>query len=134
MNKCSVSKKPNLICNRLIISKVSCFNVKGPWWVFFKGVYSLSYLCSAGNVDALLDDVTGLDNIFLLPESDSSSEEIIISLCAIHTRSCPLIQSLWSNVISNSYLVSFIIFITSVTCECWFCEGEIHDPGNDSIF
>ena len=65
MNKCSVSKKLHLICNRLILSKVCCFVVKGPWWVFLKDVPSLSDLCSAGNVDALLDDITGLGGISL---------------------------------------------------------------------
>ena len=110
IHKYSVSRKPHLICNRLILSKVFCFGVKGPWWVFFKGVYSLSYLCSAGNVDALLDEATGLDGISLLPESDSSSDEIIIVLCSIWTRSSSLIasmqtlssfliSSLWRNVI-----------------------------------
>ena len=87
MNKCSVSKKPHLIGNRLIIFKVWCFDVKVPWWFVFKGVSSLSDLCSARNVNALLDDVTGLDVIYLLPISDSSSDKIIIALCAIWTRS-----------------------------------------------
>ena len=43
---------------------------------FSKGVSSLSDLCSAGNVDVLLDDVTSLDGIYLLPESDSSSDKL----------------------------------------------------------
>ena len=54
----------------MILSKVYCFNVKGPWWFFFEGVSSLSDLCSAGNVDALLDDVTDLDGISIIPELD----------------------------------------------------------------
>ena len=36
----------------------------------FKGVSSLSDLCSAGNVDALLEDITGSDGISISPESD----------------------------------------------------------------
>ena len=35
---------------------------------FSKGVSSLLDLCLAGNVDALLDYVTSLDGILLLPE------------------------------------------------------------------
>ena len=55
-------------------------------------------------MDALLYEVTGLAGIFLLPESDESSDnvsnessedkksdEIIIVFCAIRTRSSPLI-------------------------------------------
>ena len=37
MNKCSISKKTHFICNRLILSKVSCFNVKAYWWYLFQG-------------------------------------------------------------------------------------------------
>ena len=32
-------------------------------------IFRLINLCLAGDVDALLDDVTGLDGIFSLPES-----------------------------------------------------------------
>ena len=76
-------------------------------------------------MDDLLNDVTGLICIFLAPESDESSdnisndsseddedeesEKIIIIVCAIRTRSCYLIASLWCNVSSNSSLASFII-------------------------
>ena len=56
----------------MILSKVSCFGVKVPWWVLF-GVSSLSDLCLAGNVVALLDEVTGLYGIGLLPVPDDSS-------------------------------------------------------------
>ena len=58
-------------------------------------------------MDALLDDVTGLDGIYLLPEPDDSSydvsnessededsDEIIIVLCAIGTHSSSPIASL----------------------------------------
>ena len=76
MNKCSVSKKPQFICNHLIISKVSCFDVKSPWWVSFKGVSSLSDLCLAGNVDDLLYEVTGLVGFCLVLESDESSDDV----------------------------------------------------------
>ena len=72
MNKCSLSKNPHLICNHFILSRVSCFGVKASWWCFSKGVFPLSYLCLAGNLDVLLDDITGLVGIFLLPELDES--------------------------------------------------------------
>ena len=70
------------------------------------GVSSLSYLCLVVNVDYLLDDITDLVGICLLPESDESSydvsnesseaknsDEIIILFCAIWTRSSSLIVS-----------------------------------------
>ena len=60
---------------------------------FFKDVSSLSDLCLAVNVDALLDEVTSLGGISLLPESDSLSDKIIIALCAIWTRSSYRIAS-----------------------------------------
>ena len=56
----------------LIVSKTSFLDVHGPAWVYFKGVSSLSELCSAGNVDALLDDVAGSDDILLVSESEFS--------------------------------------------------------------
>ena len=93
----------------MVIYKVSCFNVKESWWGFFKGVYSLSDLFLAGNTDYLLNDVTGLVGIWLIPESDESSYDVSndsseyyedeesdkfsIVLCAIRTRSCSLIVS-----------------------------------------
>ena len=40
------------------------------------GVSSLSYLRLAGNVDDLLDDVTGLVGFCLVPELDESSDDI----------------------------------------------------------
>ena len=134
MNKCSVSKNPHLICNRLIISKVSCFDVKASWWGCFKGVSSLSDLCLAGNVDALLDDVTSLGSICLIPDSDSLSDEIIIAFYAIRTRSpsliayirtcsCYLIVSLLRNVSPKSSLAWFIICIKSVQFKFWFLSG-----------
>ena len=76
----------------------------------FQGCACLSYLCLAGNVDYLIDDVTGLVDICLVPESNESrdnvsnesyeddeneeSDEISIVLCSIQTRSCSLIASL----------------------------------------
>ena len=58
-------------------------------------------------MDDLLDEITGLVGIFLLPEPDDSiddvsnkssededSDKIIIVLCAIRTRSCSLITSI----------------------------------------
>ena len=76
MNKCSVSNNPHFICKHLIISKMYCFKVKASWWGCFKGVSSLSDLCSAGNVDDLLDDVTGLVGFCLVTESDKSSDNV----------------------------------------------------------
>ena len=147
MNKCSVSNKPHLLCNHLIISKVYFFDVNASWWGCFKGVSSLADLCLSGNVDDLLDYITSSVRICLLPESndssndvsnesseDNDSDEIIIVFCAIRTRSSylissirtrfySLIASLWRNVSSNSSLASFIICVTSETCECWFLSG-----------
>ena len=60
---------------------------------FFKGVSSLSDFCLSVNVYALLDYITGLDGIPLPPESDSSSDEIIILFCAIRTCAYYLIAS-----------------------------------------
>ena len=71
--------------------------------IFFKGVSSLSDLCSSGNVDALLDDVTGLDGISFITGLGSSSDEIIIEFCAIRTRYSSLIASIrtrYSSLIS----------------------------------
>ena len=61
------------------------------------------------NVDDLLDDITGLVVICLLPEPDDStdnvsnesyededSDEIIIVFCAIWTCSSSLITSIWT--------------------------------------
>ena len=76
MHKYSVSKKAYFICNRLILYKFSCLGVKASWWGCFKGVSSLSDLCLAGNVDGLLEDVTGLVGFWLLTESDDSSDDV----------------------------------------------------------
>ena len=56
----------------MIIPKVSCFDVKASWLGCFKGVSSLSDLCLAVNVNDLLDYITGLVGIYLLPGSDDS--------------------------------------------------------------
>ena len=61
----------------MIISKVSCFYVKASWWGCFMGVSSLSDFCLAGNVDNLLDDVTGLVGFWLVPESYESSDDAL---------------------------------------------------------
>ena len=50
--------------------------VKASWWGCFKGVSSLSDLCLAGNVDDLLDDVTGFVGTCLVPESYESSDDV----------------------------------------------------------
>ena len=42
----------------------------------FEGVSSLSDWHLAGNVDDLLDDVTGLVGFCLVPESDESSDNV----------------------------------------------------------
>ena len=60
----------------MILSKVSCFGVNVSWWGCFKGVYSLSDLCLAGNVDDLLDDFTNLVGFCLVHESDESSGDV----------------------------------------------------------
>ena len=41
---------------------------------FSKDVSSLSVLCSDVNMDALLDDVAGLDDVSLVSESELSSD------------------------------------------------------------
>ena len=41
-------------------------------------IFRIINLRLAENMDALLDEVTGLGGIFLLPESDLLSEKIII--------------------------------------------------------
>ena len=60
----------------MIISKVSCFDVKTSWWGCFKDVSSLSDLYLAGNVDDLLYYVTGLVGCCLVPESYESPDDV----------------------------------------------------------
>ena len=55
--------------NFLVVSKTYFFDVHGRGWVFFKGVYSLSSVCLAGNVYSLEDDDAGLDDVSLDSES-----------------------------------------------------------------
>ena len=81
---------------------------------FFKGVSSLSELCSARNVDALFDDIAGSDDISLVSESEFSSDESIIVYSTIRIGSSSLIASLLCSVSANPSLASFIIFITLV--------------------
>ena len=50
--------------------------MKVSWWGCFKSVSSLSYLRLAGNVDDLLDVLTGLVGFCLVPESDESSGDV----------------------------------------------------------
>ena len=76
MNKYSVSKKPHCICKHLILSKISCFDMKASWWCCFKGNSSLSDLRLAVNVDDSLDDVNGLVYFCLVPASDESSDDV----------------------------------------------------------
>ena len=63
------NEETHLKYNSLIVSKTSFFDVHGQGWVFFKGVSLLSLVCLAGNVDALLDNVAGLDDVLLDSES-----------------------------------------------------------------
>ena len=49
---------------------------------------------SAGNVDALLDDVSGSDDVSLVSESELSSDEIIIVYSAARTSYSFLIAPL----------------------------------------
>ena len=65
---------------------------------FFKGVSSLSVMCSDGNADALLDDVAGSDDVSLVSESELSSDESIIVSAAIRTRSSYQIASILRSV------------------------------------
>ena len=55
--------------NFLIVSKSSFLDVHGRGCYFIKGVYSLSSVYLAGNVDYLEDDDASLDDIPLDPES-----------------------------------------------------------------
>ena len=50
--------------------------MKASWWGCFKGVSSLSDLCLAGNVDDLLNYITGLVGICLLTEKDDSKDDV----------------------------------------------------------
>ena len=59
----------------MIVSKTSFFDVHGRGWFFFKGVSSLSLVCLAGNMDTLLYDIAGSDNVSLVSESELSSDE-----------------------------------------------------------
>ena len=78
---------------------------------FFKGVSSLSLLCLAGNMDALLYDVAGLDDESLVSESEFSSDESEIASSASRTSSSYLLESLLLSVSFNPSLASFIIDI-----------------------
>ena len=78
---------------------------------FFMGVCSLSVMCSAGNVDALLDDVADLDDVSLVSESEFSSDESVIASASARTHFSYLIASLVRNVFSNPSLASFIIVV-----------------------
>ena len=131
MDKCSLSKKPHFISKRLILSKISCFGVEASWWGCFKGVSSLLGLRLAVNVDDLLDDVIGLFYSFLVPESDESSyyvsdelyeddedeesDDILIYLCAIWTRSCSFV----------CYIADFADCWYSGTCCSLFIQASI---------
>ena len=90
---------------------------------FFNGVSSLSVRCSDGNVDALLDDVAGLDDVSLVYESELSSDKSLIASEAARTRSSYLIASLVRSVFSNPSLASFIIVIIFVVSNPIFLSG-----------
>ena len=55
---------------------MSCPKVEASWWGCFKSVSSISDLRLTGNVDDLLDDVTGLVGSYLVPKSDESSGDV----------------------------------------------------------
>ena len=76
MNKWSVSNQPHILCKHLILSKISCFDVKASQLGCFKGVSSILDLRLALNVDHLLDDYNVLVGFCLVPESDESSDNI----------------------------------------------------------
>ena len=59
-----------VLFNFLIVSKSSFLDVHGRGCYFIKGVYSLSSVCLAGNVDSLVDDDAGLDDVPLDYESE----------------------------------------------------------------
>ena len=90
---------------------------------FFKGVSSLLVLCSAEKVDALLDDVAGLDDVLLVSESELSSDESVIAYAAARTRSSSLISSLVRSVFSNLSFALFIIVIIFVLLNPIFLAG-----------
>ena len=90
---------------------------------FFKGVSSLSLVCLAGNVDALLYDVAGSDDVSLVSESELSSDEIEISSYYSRTSSSSLLASLVRSVSSNPSLASFITFIIFVVSNPIFFSG-----------
>ena len=56
--------------NFLIVLITSILDVHGRGCDFFKGDYSLSSVCLAGNVDSLEDDDAGLDDVPLDSESE----------------------------------------------------------------
>ena len=133
----------NVVC-QVLCWFLPCTRIRWVIWRCFWRIISWRW---GQHVDDLLDEITILVGIFLLPEPDDStydvsnesyededSDNIIIVFCAIRTRSysliasiqtrfSSLIASIWHNVFSNSSVSSFIIFITSETCECWFFSG-----------
>ena len=76
MDKCSVFEKPHFICTHLIISNVSCFDVKSYWLGRFKDVSSVSDLCLSGNMVDLLDEFTGFFYSCLEPEPGESLDDV----------------------------------------------------------
>ena len=133
----------NVAC-QLIFWVLPCTWIR---WVIRRIFWRVIWRQRGQNMDDLLYNITGLVGIWLLPEpydstddvsnksyEDKDSEKIIIVFYAIQTRyysliaftrtrSSSLIASLCRNVFSNSSLTSFIIFITSENCECWFLSG-----------
>ena len=59
-----------ILFNFLIVYKTSFLDVNGRGCDFFKGDYSLSSVCLAGNVDSLEDDDAGSDDVLLDSESE----------------------------------------------------------------
>ena len=100
----------------------------------------LSDLCSAGNLDDLLDDVTGLVGFCLIPESyessrdvynesskddeDEESEEISIFLCVVWTRSCSFVCSIAAFAAFWSSGTCCSLFIQDSISSCFFCYSD----------
>ena len=62
--------------NFLVVLLTYFFEVHGWWCDFLKGDYSLSLVCLADNVDSLVDDDVGSDDVPLDSESELWSDEI----------------------------------------------------------
>ena len=145
MNKYSVSKKTHLIYNSFDSFKSFLFWCEGSLLIFFQVFLFIIILVFSRKRECFICWCCWFE--WYLPSSWIwfFIRKIIVAfyskltrssslIAYIQTRSFSIISSLWCDVLSNSSLASFIIFITSETCECWFCQGEIEEPGNNRIF